>query len=56
MVEEEQCYVKSVNGVYEDTPSTSYVHMLFALGHMLSTLVHTPCSSILDVESAFISS
>jgi hypothetical protein len=44
MVKEEQCYVESVGGVDEDTPSTFYVHML-------STSVHTPTSSILDVES-----
>jgi hypothetical protein len=31
--------------------STSYVHMLFALSHMLSTSVHTPSSSILNVEN-----
>jgi hypothetical protein len=39
MVEDEQCYVESVGGVDEDTPSTFYVHMVFAL-------VHTTTSSV----------
>jgi hypothetical protein len=44
MVEEEHCYVENVNGVDEDNPSTFYVHML-------SALVHTPTSSVLNVEN-----
>jgi hypothetical protein len=51
MAEKEQCYVESVGGVNKDTPSTSHAHMLFAPSHMLSTSIHTPFSSILDVES-----
>jgi hypothetical protein len=51
MVEKEQCYVENVNGVDEDTPSTSYVHMLFAPSHMLATSIHTSSSFFLDVEN-----
>jgi hypothetical protein len=43
MVEKEQCYVENVSGVDEDTPSTSYVHML-------CTLIHTPTSFVSNVH------
>jgi hypothetical protein len=53
MVEEECYYVESVGGVDENTPSTSFLHMLLvARIHMpTSTPVHVPFSSILDIES-----
>jgi hypothetical protein len=51
MAEKEQCYVENVGGVDKNTPSTFHVHTLFTLGHMLSAPIHTPFSSIQDVEN-----
>jgi hypothetical protein len=44
MVEKEQCYVENVGGVDEDTPSTTYVHML-------CTSIHTPTSFVSNVSN-----
>jgi hypothetical protein len=44
MVEKQQCYVENVGGVDENTPSTSYVHML-------CTSIHTPTSFVSNVEN-----
>jgi hypothetical protein len=52
---EEECYrVKSVGGgVDENTPSTSFFHMLSTapVPMPISTRTHVPSSSILDVEN-----
>jgi hypothetical protein len=52
MVEEECYYVESVGGVDENTPSTSFPHMLLvALVHMLTSApIHMPSSTISNVE------
>jgi hypothetical protein len=53
MVEEECYYVEIVGGVDENTPSTSFLHMLsIALVHMPTFApIHVPSSSISNVES-----
>jgi hypothetical protein len=50
---EEWYYVESVGGVDENTPSTSFPHMLLAtLVHMsTSAPVYVPSSFISDIES-----
>jgi hypothetical protein len=53
MVEKECYYVKSVGGVHENTPSTSFIHMLLAtpVHKLTSTPAHVPSSSISNVQS-----
>jgi hypothetical protein len=53
MVEEECYYVENVSGINENTPSTSFPHMLLVAPIHISTytLVHVPFSFISNVEN-----
>jgi hypothetical protein len=56
MVEKECYYVKSVGGVHENIPSTSFFHMLLATHVHKSTFSpHVPFSSISNVENVHLS-